>query len=213
MDPFLTPSCQTGIRYAWLVQNQFNKALGAVLWQHITMSGDGGSFNAISNRRRSSLPNKGLLKLSSPFARCIFKVQHSFFYENKRSRVVACWFFFVSFIQKLETNKEVPCPEKEFRFFINILKSFKDKRKTYLNSVAQYTIVWHSYLKVVQHNLHRLEQIFQTFITSILASPRAATEKQALASKVLGWAETAVGFWLHQGLTSVVLLSQTDVKQ
>lgn len=42
-------------------------------------------------------------------------------------------------------------------------------------------------------------------------SPRASLEKQALPNKVSRWAKT--GFWLHQGLTSVVLLSERDVKQ
>lgn len=46
------------------------------------------------------------------------------------------------------------------KFFINILKYFKDKWKTYMYSVAQYTIVWHSDAKVIQHNLHSLEDMF-----------------------------------------------------
>lgn len=45
---------------------------------------------------------------------------------------------------------------------------------------------------------------------SILMSP---LEKQTLANKVSRWAKAAIGFQLHQGLTSVVLLSETDVKQ
>lgn len=44
-------------------------------------------------------------------------------------------------------------------------------------------------------------------------SPRVPLEKQALANEVPIWAKTAIGFWLHQGLTSVVLLSEKDVKQ
>lgn len=48
---------------------------------------------------------------------------------------------------------------------------------------------------------------------STLMSPRAPLEKQALANELPGWAKTAIAFWLHQGLTSVVLLSETDVKQ
>lgn len=44
-------------------------------------------------------------------------------------------------------------------------------------------------------------------------SPRAPLGKQALANKVSRWAKTAIGSWLPQGLTSVILLSETDVKQ
>lgn len=39
MDPFLTPSHQTGIRFAWLVQKLFHEVLAAVVWQHITFRG------------------------------------------------------------------------------------------------------------------------------------------------------------------------------
>lgn len=98
-------------------------------------------------------------------------------------------------------------------FKMNTLKYFKDKWKTYLNSSTQYTTVWDSDPKVIQHNSMLLKDIFQTFTMSTLMSPRAPLEKQALANELPGWAKTAIAFWLHQGLTSVVLLSETDVKQ